>query len=155
MCIYTEVNYKEPLDIEASVGDRSVHMSSQWETTLHCNVVWHWPGHTPNYPWIIRIDNWWQPQSGQFKMKIFVNLTCPLNIWRYWLLGHRSTEMSLIISLHIRILVHALSHRVSREYGDVCGVSSRRSGWNTYRSRAHASLWGFWVLRRGILRGYK
>ena len=24
---------------------------SQWETTLHCNVISHWPGALKNYPW--------------------------------------------------------------------------------------------------------
>ena len=43
---------------------------SQWEATLHCNVVFHWLSHIQSVPW-----------TGLLNIDIHVNLLCADNGW--------------------------------------------------------------------------
>ena len=49
--IYIVATATNPKSQDDQIRDHTRYGLSQWETTLHCNVVSHWLSHTHNYPW--------------------------------------------------------------------------------------------------------
>ena len=86
-----------------------VNASSQWETTLHCNVVSHWLGAFTKWSLVFGYFLWgvmitYPCHKYMFVEHILFRVTCflfPMKIWVVWFLSARGPASHIVVN-HIR-----------------------------------------------------